>query len=91
MATVNSTYIPEATFLDALGNPYNPTSVTVTVRSPNGTLTNPAVTNPALGEFESQFTLNRIGVWRFEFTGSGPLGVVVRSIGHVCAEEDLAA
>lgn len=88
---VGETHTPVAIFLDADNAAYGPTTVTVTVRSPQGILTHPAVTNPSLGHYETTFTVNRIGIWRYEFEGIGPEGVVVREIGSACVEADVAA
>lgn len=89
--TVGETHTPQIIFRDADGNLYTPTSVTVTVRAPNGTLSNPAVTNPSTGLYQTTFNLNQQGVWRFQFQGNGPLDVIVREGGGVCAEADIAA
>lgn len=91
MMTIGETHTPEITFRDSAKALYAPTSVTVTVRAPNGTLSNPAVTNPSLGVYQTTFTLSQIGVWRFEFQGTGPSGAIVREGGGVCAEADVAA
>lgn len=89
--TVGETHTPQITFRDALDALYAPDNVTVTVRAPNGTLTTPAVTNPSLGVYQTTFTLTQVGVWRFEFQGTGPSGAIVREGGGVCAEADIAA
>lgn len=89
--TVGETHTPEITFRDSDDALYAPTSVTVTVRSPSGTLSNPAVTNPSLGVYQTTFTLSQVGVWRFEFQGTGPAGVIVREGSGVCVEADIAA
>lgn len=89
--TVGETHTPEITFKDSDGALYAPSNVTVTVRAPNGTLSNPAVTNPSLGVYQTTFTLSQVGVWRFEFTGTGPTGAIVVEGGGVCAQADIAA
>lgn len=83
--TVGETHTPEITYTDDNGVLYNPDTVTVRVISPAGTATTPVVTNPSTGVFQTTFTLTTAGVWRFEFTGTGPSGAIVIEGSYVCA------
>jgi hypothetical protein len=85
--TIGETHTPQALFTDALDAPYNPTNVFVRVYSPIGAVTSPAVTNPAVGTWQTTFTLTQKGIWRFNFHGEGPGGEIVIEGGSVCALE----
>lgn len=82
--TVGETHTPEITFTDDNGVLYNPDTVSVQVLSPAGTVTGPAVVNPSTGVFQTTFPLTAQGVWRFEFTGTGPSGSIVVEGSYVC-------
>ncbi len=84
--TVGSTFVSQAVFRDADQALYDPTAVLVESRSPSGDV-NPVVPDHiSLGVFEATVLLDEAGVWRVQFTGTGPDGQVV--IGHitVCAD-----
>ena len=61
-----------ATFTDSQGNLTDPTSVTATVRAPNGTVTTPTATKVSTGVYRADVATNASGPWlyRFESTGS---------------------
>lgn len=89
--TVGETHTPSITFRDVDNALYDPTTVTGTVRSPSGTITNPATSQVSTGLYQMTFTLTQKGIWRFEFTGTGPSGAIVRETSYVCVSEDVAA
>lgn len=49
----------------------NPTTTTLRIRKPNGTITTPAVTNPSTGRFEYVLTIDLSGIWSYRFEGTG--------------------
>lgn len=60
------------TFTDADGAPSNPSSVTCSVRAPDGTETTyepPAVTNPETGSFQVVIPTDQPGVWSYRWEG----------------------
>jgi len=56
--------------VDADGNPVAAT-VALTVTSPSGVTSTPAVTSPVLGTYRSTFTLTAAGAWFWQWTASG--------------------
>lgn len=83
--TVGETFVPQATFRDADEALYDPTSVTAETRSPSGAVNAVTVDFISLGIYQVTLPLDEAGVWRVQFTGTGPDGQIV--IGHitVCA------
>ena len=74
----------QATFKDAAGVLTNPTTVTLRVRDTSGvitTYTGAGLTNPSVGVWFKDLTLNQVGDWRFWFVGSG--GVTAEGGGDV--------
>ena len=84
--TVGETFVPQAAFRDADENLYDPTTVTAEARSPSGDVTAVTVDFISLGIYQAPVDLDEAGVWRVQFTGTGPDDQVV--IGHitVCAD-----
>lgn len=83
--TVGSTFVPQAVFKDADGVLYDPTTVDVETRSPSGDLDTVMEDHISLGIYQATVLLDEPGVWRVQFTGTGPDDQIV--IGHitVCA------
>lgn len=63
-------------FTDAAGSAANPTTVTCTVREPDGTeteytsATTPAVSNPSTGTYELVLSPDQSGMWAYRWAGS---------------------
>lgn len=89
--TVGETHTPSITFRDSAEALYDPTTVTGTVESPSGTISNPAASQVSTGVYQMTFTLTELGVWRFYFHGEGPSGAKVREESWVCATQVVAA
>jgi hypothetical protein len=86
---VGQTLTDQATFKDANGDLYNPTTVTVTVRNPDGTLTTPTATNVSLGVYRVNIPLGR-GITRWVW--DGVTGAVHDKIeACACAAESVVA
>lgn len=51
--------------------PVNPTTVTFTVRKPDGTVSNPAASSSATGVFTAQLPIDQSGTWRWRAVGTG--------------------
>jgi uncharacterized protein YfaS (alpha-2-macroglobulin family) len=60
-----------ATFTDAAGTKVDPTLVTARVRAPDGTLTTPAATKDATGEYHLDIDAGAEGTWHYRFEGTG--------------------
>jgi hypothetical protein len=58
----------EATFRNADNLLYDPTTVVLEVRNPNGTLSYPTVVNESVGIYRSTFLIRR-GITRWEWDG----------------------
>lgn len=83
------TVTDQAIFKDADGDLYDPTTVVVEVRNPNGTLTYPTVVNVSVGIYRVNIPLLR-GVTRW--TWDGITGTVHDKIdGCACAPESVTA
>lgn len=63
-------------FTDAAGAAANPTTVTCTVREPDGTeteytsITTPAVTNPTTGTYQLVIVADQSGMWAYRWVGT---------------------
>ena len=68
----------QVTFTDSAGDPVDPTTVSCTVRSPNGTLTAPSTQGTA-GVYTATVEPTTPGTWYYRFAGTGS---------YVAAEED---
>lgn len=55
----------------ATGANINPTTVTFTIRKPDGTQTSPSVTNPSTGVYQTQVSIDQPGTWRWRAVGTG--------------------
>lgn len=85
MFAAGLTLTDEVTFRDADGNLYDPTTVTLEVRNPDGSLIYPMVAHVSTGIWRGNFTLNR-GITRWEWDGTtGSVHDVV--VGSACAAE----
>lgn len=62
-----------ATFTDASDVDANPTTVTVSVRAPDGMTTTPTATQDSTGIWYYDLTLSQAGTWRYRFAGTGAL------------------
>lgn len=64
-------------FVDETGVPIDPTTVTITWRAPDGTLTvNPTVTNVGVGIYTSELIVDQAGEWVVQAHGEGAVAVV---------------
>ena len=85
MFPAGQTLTDQATFRNADGTLYNPTTVVVEVRNPNGSLTYPAATNISTGIYRVNIPLSH-GVTRWEWDGiTGAVHDIVT--GSACAAE----
>lgn len=83
------TLTDQATFKNADNALYDPTSVVLEVRNPNGTLTNPTVTKISTGVYRANITIGR-GFTRWVWDGI--TGAVHDRIeGCACAAESVTA
>lgn len=65
-----------ADFTNLAGIAADPTSVTLTVRSPNQTVTTVSgVVNSAVGSYYGDVTLDQVGEWNYRWVGTGALVV----------------
>lgn len=55
----------------ASGAAINPTSVVITVRAPDGTISTPAVSNPTTGTYTAQVAITMAGEWLWHAAGTG--------------------
>ncbi|MFO0293782.1 MAG: hypothetical protein ACK51F_10620 [Rhodospirillales bacterium] len=60
-----------ATFTDAAGVPANPTTVTVRVQKPDGTITTPSAASGVTGTWTATISLDQSGWWGYVFIGAG--------------------
>jgi hypothetical protein len=58
-------------FVDNAGTPANPTSVTLRVRRPDGTVDVLPTTPTAVGHYEAVVPLDAHGTWRYRWEGTG--------------------
>lgn len=74
--TVNAYYLNtlvrlSASFTDSTGLPTDPTSVTVTVTDPNGSVSNPPSVKDSSGHYHADVTPTVWGDWEYAFAGAG--------------------
>lgn len=60
----------KASFSDE-GAAVDPTSVTCTVRAPDGALTSPGVSKDDVGRYSAEVAPDSAGAWLFRFEGTG--------------------
>lgn len=60
----------EATFRDTAGVLTN-TTVTLTVKKPDGTSSTPSTSNPSTGLYRADISIDQPGVWVYRFAGTG--------------------
>jgi len=82
-------------FLDKLNQAADPTTVTITVTKPDGTVTTyayngtPALTRESIGRYWVDVALDQPGTWKWTFTGTGNVATsqtyafTVRAAGQV--------
>lgn len=80
-ATVTTT----ATFTDIAGALVDPATVELTVQAPDGTQTTPVPTNPSVGVYAHEQTLDQTGNWWFHWEGETEEGTAVTEC-VVCAK-----
>lgn len=89
MYPAGQTLTDQATFKNADGALYNPTTVTVEVRNPNGSITNPSPTNISTGVYRVNIPLQH-GVTRWRWDGvTGAVHDILE--GCACAAESVTA
>lgn len=81
---IGQTVTLQATFRDAAGALVDPV-VTLTVEDPNGAVTTPATTNPSVGVFQADVTLDVAGYWSYRFSGVAS-GATTVCEGEVCVD-----
>ena len=87
MFPADGTITDEATFRNADKELYDPTTVTLTVRHPNGSTTSPTVTNISTGIYRANFIVSR-GITRWVW--DGVTGAVHDKLnGYTCVPEGL--
>jgi hypothetical protein len=67
----------QATFRDAAGALAN-TTVALTVRAPDGTITTPTPTNPSTGVYHYDLAASQPGLWWYTFKGTGTIQAAER-------------
>lgn len=85
---VGQTVLIKAYFRDVDENLVDPDTVTITVRAPDGTLTNPPNTNPSVGEYHTAQLLDQAGIWRWRWEGQTGSSMAI-SEGSVCADKSI--
>jgi len=71
---LNSSPTVSASFTNLVGAPADPSTVTLVVTKPDATTvtyTGAGLTNSAVGAWSKQITVDQLGTWRYDFTGSG--------------------
>lgn len=68
------------TVTDLSGNPANATSVTCTVTAPDGTTSNPATANPAVGTYTADYTSAQAGRHVAKLVATGDNAGVVEAV-----------
>lgn len=53
------------------GAPADPSTITLTIRKPDGTIATPATTHDGLGLFHADVATDQAGTWRYRFSGTG--------------------
>lgn len=71
MYTIGSIVHLTATFTDASGALVNPTTVTVAITDPAGTVTTPSAVNDSTGKYHYDYTTTLAGQFQFYFIGTG--------------------
>lgn len=62
-----------ATFTNESAANADPTTVTVSIRAPDGTVTTPTATQSSTGVYYCDLAVTMAGVWRYRFAGTGAL------------------
>ena len=81
---VGQTVILQATFTDIAGVLVDPSSVTLTIEAPDGTITTPVPTNPSVGVYQHPLDLDESGDFDYRWEGDTTEGTAVCE-GRVCA------
>lgn len=84
--TVGSLVQLTATFTTvASGADTDPTTVTFTIRKPDGTQTTPSVTHVSTGVYQTNVSIDQAGTWRWRATGTGAVQAQQDSLFEVAA------
>lgn len=67
----------QVTFRDQDGTLVDPSSVTLTIRDPEGTVTTPTPDNPSTGVYEHEIDFDEAGWWRWQWSGTTSEGTVI--------------
>ena len=59
------------------GQPATPTTVTLSLKGPDGAIVTPAVSNTGAGVYKSQYTPLLTGVWRERWASTGGVDVAM--------------
>ena len=62
-----------AVFTDNTGTKHNPTTVTLEVKTPDGTVTPYTPTNDATGMYHYDFAITQSGIHTYKFIGTGAI------------------
>lgn len=73
----------QATFRDIAGDLVDPSSVTLYVEDPSGTITEPSPSNPSVGVYQAEVDLDAAGWWNYRWEGVTTEGTKVCE-GRVC-------
>lgn len=76
---INDVVPVTATFTNAAGAPANPTTVTLTIRKPDGTVLTPAPTNSSTGVYTYNLAVDQPGLWWYTFVGTGAVAAADRN------------
>lgn len=66
----------KVTVTDTAGTATDPTTISVRVRTPSGTIRTPSVVRDAVGQYHADVALDEAGVWQWEWVTSGNLVLV---------------
>jgi len=80
---IGQSVILQATFKDTDGVLVDPSSVTLTIEDPDGTVTTPAPTNQSTGVYQHSLDLDLAGDWDYRWEGDTTEGAAVCE-GRIC-------
>lgn len=63
-------------FANLLGQPTNPTVVTLTIQAPDNSTSTPAPTNDSAGNYHYDLAITQSGIYRFKWQGTGTVAAV---------------
>ena len=73
---VGQTVVLSTTVRNVLNQLVNPTTVTCTVKRPDGTTTNVILDNPTVGNYEGNLTVTQNGMHYYRFEADEPDGAI---------------